>query len=102
MRENAYKLMPTDFRNPSRIQNRLEKLGNAANVIEEISSDALDVSQELKEMKANNLEFQKELDKEFTRQSKNEKTDKNTALATPEPKPEDEARGLDPKLDKKL
>jgi hypothetical protein len=94
VRENAYKLMPTDFRSTSRVQRRLEKLGNAADTIEQISSDALDVTQEVKEMKSNQKEFNDELEKAITEQSKVDDSKKKDAISNPEHKPEDEIRTL--------
>jgi hypothetical protein len=99
VRENAYKLMPTDFRSTSRVQRRLEKLGNAADTIEQISSDALDVTTEVKEMKANQKEFSDELEKARGEQSKEDETKKKEAIANPEASAEDEIRTL-PKEDK--
>jgi hypothetical protein len=102
VRENAYKLMPENFRSTSRVQRRLEKLGQGADVIEQISGDALNLTEEIKEMKANTTEFNLELDKATTDQTKTEDINKKDATNTPEPKAEDEIRGVDPKLDKKL
>jgi predicted nucleic acid-binding Zn-ribbon protein len=99
VRENAYKLMPTDFRSTSRVQRRLQKLGNAADTIEQISSDALDVTTEVKEMKANQKEFNDELEKAVKEQSKEDETKKKEAIANPEASVEDEIRTL-PKEDK--
>jgi hypothetical protein len=99
VRENAYKLMPTDFRSTSRVQRRLEKLGNAADSIEQISSDALSLTQEVKEMKANQKEFSDELEKARGEQSKEDETKKKEAIANPEASAEDEIRTL-PKEDK--
>jgi hypothetical protein len=94
VRENAYKLMPTDFRSTSRVQRRLEKLGNAADSIEQISSDALSLTQEVTEMKANQKEFTDELEKARTDQDKIETGKKKDAISNPEHKPEDEIRTL--------
>jgi hypothetical protein len=94
VRENAYKLMPTDFRSPNRVQRKLEKFGNAVDTIEQISSDALDVTQEYKEMKSNQKEFDKELEKAIATQSKDEDSKKKEAISNPEHKSEDEIRAL--------
>jgi hypothetical protein len=99
VRENAYKLMPTDFRSTSRVQRRLEKLGNAADSIEQISSDALSLTQEVTEMKANQKEFTDELEKARTEQDKIETGKKKEAIANPEASVEDEIRTL-PKEEK--
>jgi hypothetical protein len=96
VRENAYKLMPTDFRNPSRVQRRLEKLGETASVIEEITSDAVDLKDEVKELKGYSKEFEDELKKETDKQIKAETLKKRDAIKTPEPKEEDETRAVEP------
>jgi hypothetical protein len=99
VRENAYKLMPTDFRSTSRVQRRLEKLGNAADTIEQVSSDALDITTEVKEMKANQKEFQDELAKVTTEQTKEADSKKKEAISAPEHSEEDEIRAISKEKD---
>jgi hypothetical protein len=94
VRENAYKLMPTDFRSTSRVQRRLEKIGNVADSLEQISGDAVSLTEEVKEMKSNQKEFQDELKKATDEQTKIEDAKKKEALNNPEHKPEDEIRAI--------
>jgi hypothetical protein len=94
VRENAYRLMPTDFRSTSRVQRRLEKIGNVADTIEQISGDAVSLTEEVKEMKSNQKEFQDELKKATDAQTKIEDAKKREVLNTPEHKAEDEIRAI--------
>lgn len=100
VRENAYKLMPTDFRSTSRVQRRLEKVGNVADSLEQITGDAVSLTEEVKEMKANKKEFDDELKKATDEQTKGEIEKKKEATNNPEAKEEDEIRAL-PKDDPK-
>jgi hypothetical protein len=94
VRENAYKLMPTNFRSPSRVQRRLEKFGNAVETIEQVSSDAVDITTEVKEMKSNQKEFDDELAKVIDGQSKEAENGKRDATSNPEHSEEDEIRAI--------
>ncbi len=95
VRESAYDWMPERFDNPSRLINKLEKLGDKADVLESITSDVQDISEDIKDLKESKEEFLKA--KEEAQKALNtEQSDlKQAAVDTPVPTEEDEARATD-------
>ena len=93
VRENAYSWMPERIDHSSRLHRRLEKIGDVADAFEEISSDVLDLSEEISEMKESAKEFQKVRTETIDKREKEESNKKRTATATPEPTELDEIRG---------
>ena len=94
VRENSYRLMPTDVNSTSRLLYRLEAANDVVDIIEEIASDAKDITEEIGELKENQKQFEEELEKVFKKDSTEETNTKNYATSTLEPLEEDEFRGV--------
>lgn len=85
VRENAYKFMPENLNNTSRVLNKLENASETLDAIEDITSNTVDIREEMKEMKESKKEFddaRKELIDNKTREASNAKTS-ITQSATP-------------------
>ena len=94
VRENSYRLMPTDVNSTSRLLYRLEAANDVVDVIEEIASDAKDITEEIGELRENQKQFEKEFKEVFDDRTTEETDTKNYATSTPEPSEEDELRGV--------
>ena len=70
VRENSYRLMPTDLEPSSRLLYRLERANDALDTLEEVISDARDIKEEFSEMKENAEVFNKEVKEATDKQQK--------------------------------
>ena len=86
--------MPTDVNSTSRLLYRLETANDVVDIIEDIASDAKDITEEIGELRENQKQFEEELKDAFDDRSGEETTTKNYAISTPEPLEEDEFRGV--------
>ena len=81
VRENSYRLMPTDLEPSSRLLYKLERANDALDTIEEVISDARDIKEEFSEMKENAETFNKEVKKATDKQQLAIDVAKSTFLA---------------------
>lgn len=98
VRENSYRLMPTDLQPSSRLLYRLERANDALDTIEEVISDARDIKEELNEMQDNAKTFNEEVEKATTKQQKaidEAKFTVTSSRSVPEPSEVDEERGVE-------
>ena len=95
VRENSYPTMTEGFDHNSRIHRRLEKIGDSIDIFEDLTSDLLDISEEISDMKTNAEEYQELKEKEIKQKDKKINEVKKAATNVPEPKEEDEARGIE-------
>lgn len=97
VRENSYRLMPTDLQPSSRLLYRLERANDALDTIEEVISDARDIKEELGEMKENAKVFNEEVKKATDKQQKvidEAKFTVTSPLSIPAPTEIDEERKI--------
>ena len=83
VRENSYRLMPTDLEPSSRLLYRLERANDALDTIEEVISDAKDIKEELGEMKSNAEVFNKEVKEATNKQQLAIDVAKSTVTSIP-------------------
>lgn len=95
VRENSYDWMPTNYNNSSRLLNRLEKVRNGADVLEDITSETRDISEEIQELKNNKEELKEAISKARELKTTEEIDLKDYALNIPELAETDEERGTD-------
>ena len=95
VRENSYRLMPTDFQSSSRLLYRLERANDALDLIEDVSQNARDIKEEINEMRDNHETFVEELEKITEDQSDSESSAKVSVVAFPQPSEKDEQRGVE-------
>ena len=95
VRENSYPWMPERFDNNSRMINRLEKLGDKADTIENITSDVQNVAEDIKDLQQNKDDFANAAQAARELLTTDQTTLKTTAVDFPAPTEEDERRGLE-------